>query len=427
MEQLPKVMIGHIIREMGNVAINTEKIAECYTKAFDTFLNGKPDGLCLSEYLHNVHLVTGIPIRSLKLNVQELAQSLLHIPRQIIMEIPRGASLLNPIYPVAPGIYWVPKGKTLSIVAAGNNPLTNKSWLEALAAGYKVILKPSQKEPFTPYRLMLSLLEAGLPEDYLTFIPGGHDIVDSLVEESDFTLLFGNAATVNRYRNNPKVIVRGPGYSKIYWDKQSETEKPGDADKISNLILDSIISDGGMKCFNTSGIIYEQSNRARMDRIYQNLLSQSCTGFYDEETNLPLITRERALTLSNYLCEFIKEHGLSRVTDGDDCYFIELGDNLCAMRPAILEAPVAGQMLSRFELPFPAFWAHSVQHEPDFALLRNSLTLTLLTDNETLKYKALCDGSIKKVITCRSMPAETIMVPHEGYLLSQLFEAKAFM
>ena len=72
-------------------------------------------------------------------------------------------------------------------------------WPQAVALGYRVIIKPSEREPFTAQRLVASLRLAGL-YDYVAFIPCAHKSVETLVEASDLSLIYGSEATVERYK-----------------------------------------------------------------------------------------------------------------------------------------------------------------------------------------------------------------------------------
>lgn len=424
MELMPKVMIGPIIKEIRNHhPLSLVKISQYFKKAYDIFLNEEPDGLSLNSYIENVHKVTGIPFKSVKNSIKELANNLLSLPELILSEIPKGASFIEYDNLHSVGVFWTPKGKILSIIAAGNNPLTHKAWLEALASGYKIVVKPSQKEPFTPYRLILSLLKAGLPEDYVLFIPGNHDVVESIISESDFSLVYGNESSVNQYKNNEKVITRGPGYSKIYWDTMFEENYNN---QIKEMIIDSVLSDGGMKCFNTSGIVYKKSNQLHMESIFETILSKTCKGFLDDETDLPLFTKDSAVSISKYLESILSNKDIIRVDNGNKEFFIDFGNGVCAMKPLIIKVKNFTDLLLKFELPFPAFWAYEFEGAIDFSILKNSLTLTIFSDNMSIKESALHDSTIKKVITKPSCPSKSdIMIPHEGYLLSKLFDVKA--
>jgi hypothetical protein len=76
-------------------------------------------------------------------------------------------------------------------------------------------VRPSDDDPFTPYRLVTALLEAGLPEDAVAFVPGGHDLVDAIVQACSLSVLFGGQPLADRYASNRSVRIHGPGRSKV--------------------------------------------------------------------------------------------------------------------------------------------------------------------------------------------------------------------
>lgn len=55
---------------------------------------------------------------------------------------------------------WTRRGSVFAVHAAGNHPGPHSLWLEALALGYRVAVRPSRREPFTPYRLVAALRAA---------------------------------------------------------------------------------------------------------------------------------------------------------------------------------------------------------------------------------------------------------------------------
>jgi len=81
------------------------------------------------------------------------------------------------IAPTGPGALALITREPMGVVGAivpWNYPMLMASWKlgPALAAGNSVVLKPSEKSPFTALRLAELALEAGLPEGVLNVVPG---------------------------------------------------------------------------------------------------------------------------------------------------------------------------------------------------------------------------------------------------------------
>ncbi|MBV8500482.1 MAG: aldehyde dehydrogenase [Paucibacter sp.] len=76
----------------------------------------------------------------------------------------------------------------IGAIVPWNYPMIMASWKigPALAAGNSVVLKPSEKSPFTALRLAELALEAGLPEGVFNVVPGyGHEAGEALALHMD--------------------------------------------------------------------------------------------------------------------------------------------------------------------------------------------------------------------------------------------------
>ncbi|MGA5042061.1 hypothetical protein ACPCA8_34285 [Streptomyces capoamus] len=67
----------------------------------------------------------------------------------------------------AEGAVWCRTGDVFAVHAAGNSPGVHAMWLEALALGYRVVVRPSQRDPRPPFRLVTALRGAGVPPTQL--------------------------------------------------------------------------------------------------------------------------------------------------------------------------------------------------------------------------------------------------------------------
>lgn len=76
----------------------------------------------------------------------------------------------------------------IGVIVPWNYPLIMAAWKlgPALASGNSVVLKPSEKSPFTALRLAELAIEAGLPPGVLNVVPGyGHEAGEALALHSD--------------------------------------------------------------------------------------------------------------------------------------------------------------------------------------------------------------------------------------------------
>ena len=93
---------------------------------------------------------------------------------------PTGANALALITREAMGV--------IGVIVPWNYPMIMASWKlgPALAAGNSVVLKPSEKSPFTALRLAELAIEAGLPPGVFNVVPGfGHEAGEALAMHMD--------------------------------------------------------------------------------------------------------------------------------------------------------------------------------------------------------------------------------------------------
>lgn len=95
------------------------------------------------------------------------------------------------VAPTGPGALALVTREPLGVVGAivpWNYPMLMAAWKlgPALATGNSVVLKPSERSPFSALRLAELALDAGLPPGVLNVVPGyGHEAGNALVQHAD--------------------------------------------------------------------------------------------------------------------------------------------------------------------------------------------------------------------------------------------------
>jgi acyl-CoA reductase-like NAD-dependent aldehyde dehydrogenase len=95
-------------------------------------------------------------------------------------------------------------------------------------------------------------------------------------------LIFGDAATVEQYRNNPKFSVHGPGFSKILIGEDEIERWP----EFIDLMVASIAENGGRSCVNASAVIVPKFAAEIADALAQKLGPVAPTTPDDETARL---------------------------------------------------------------------------------------------------------------------------------------------
>jgi acyl-CoA reductase-like NAD-dependent aldehyde dehydrogenase len=291
-------------------------------------------------------------------------------------------------------------------------------WLCALAMKMPVVLRPSSDDLFTPYRLVTSFLEAGLPEDAVAFVPGGHDLVDAVVQSCSLAVLFGGQQLADRYASNRNVRIHGPGRSKVIVLADADFEET--VKLISRLVMD----DAGRGCINGSAVVVEGSAgklaaavAAALDRVpVQSPLA--------EGAQLGAVRPSEAAAY-NALIDSRLGTGARELTPGRERRVATV-DGASIMRPTVIEVASFEHPLFGMELPFPFVVFTSAPRQDLLRAARHSLAVVVAGADETLMLELLLEPTVDKVFEGGALSTEfDPREPHEGFLLDFLYQKKA--
>ena len=155
----------------------------------------------------------------------------------------------------------------LGLVLPSNSPGVHTLWMPAIPLQIGLVLKPGASEPWTPYRMYEAFAQAGIPREVISIYPGGHDCGPAVMECCSRAMLFGGAATVAQYHGNPKVQAHGPGFSKILFGDDTID----DWESYLDLMVNSVLLNGGRSCINCSGIWVPKHGEAIAEAIAKRM------------------------------------------------------------------------------------------------------------------------------------------------------------
>jgi acyl-CoA reductase-like NAD-dependent aldehyde dehydrogenase len=290
-------------------------------------------------------------------------------------------------------------------------------WLEALSLGYRVAVRPSRREPFTPHRLIFALRASGFGDDQVVLLPTDYAVADEILRQADLSMVYGGQEVIDKYATDPTVLPNGPGRSKILITADVDWRDYLD------MIVDSISYQGGVGCVNTTAVFVEGDPSPLAEAIAERLATIPSLPPDDEKAVLPVYSLQTAKTFEEYLLttaagttSHLGGHG---VVD-------ELGDGSAVLRPAVhrLDSPYATQV--NVELAFPCVWVAPWTRETGTSVFINTLVLTALTQDEQLLDDLLTDPTIKNLYlgnhpTYWMEPG----IPHDSYLGEFLMRSKA--
>ncbi len=386
--------------------------------AVDLFASGTVDGMAPETYRRIVSEISGSPISVVRNSTSAIVATGRSLRRIIEAAAPAGVAtdISDPAF-VGGSALWVPRGRTLAVHAAGNSPAIHAAWLPALALGLRIAVRPSRREPLTPYRLISALRQSGFSDDQVMLLATDYSGADEMLRAADLGLVYGGEDIVAKYGSDPRLSVQGPGRSKILI-----TDDVDWRDHLE-VIVSSVSAGGGANCMNASAILVEKDASALSEALAQRLASIPTLPPLDEAAALPVRRATVARGVEHHV--LARARG-SRVWLGEHGIASDLGDGSAALRPAVFELGSADDERLQLEFPFPCVWVVPWSRRDGVPPLRHSLALTVMTQDTELIETLLAEPSIAHVnVGAIHTGWSEPHLPHDDYLVSGFMRAKA--
>jgi hypothetical protein len=422
----PALIVHEVARKTSTAlrSLPIRALLDIFERAADIFASGRPDGLEPEAYVRNASLASGLPLSIVRKQTLDLFPPALRMmDRFLRVQIPCDLEVFDRHYYDAGGVRvgFAPRGRNVGFVMPGNHPSTHLMWVCALAMKVPVVLRPSNDDLFTPYRLVTAFLEAGLPEDAIAFVPGGHDLVDPIVQSCALSVLFGGQQLADRYASNRNVRIHGPGRSKIV------ALDGADFDETVRLICRLVMDDAGRGCINGSAVVVEGSAGRLAAAVAAALETVPIQSPLAEGAQLGAVSLAEAEAYSALIDSRLESGaGVIEHTPGRERRVATV-NGVRLMRPTVIEAASFEHPLFGMELPFPFVVFGSARSRQE--LLRaagNSLAVVVAGEDEGLAGDLLLEPTIDKVFGSGALSTEfDPREPHEGFLVDFLYQKKA--
>ncbi|GAB1688961.1 aldehyde dehydrogenase family protein [Krasilnikovia sp. M28-CT-15] len=414
----PKLLVARSMTALrGTPVLPAEQRAAALERAATMFVEDTIGGLTFAEYTHAVSRVSGVPVTTVRTAGRGIAHAARMATFAAYRARPDGAvgGWRDPATRSGRAV-WTRRGEVLAVLAAGNHPGPNELWLEALALGYRVAVRPSRREPFTPHRLVWALRAAGFGAEQVLLLPTDHDAADEVLDGADRSIVYGGDDVVRKYATDSRVLTQGPGRSKILVTADADWRRHLDT------IVDSIAHHGGVACLNTTAVLVEGDPGPLARALAERLGALPSLPPEHEDARLAVQHVDGARRLEKYLFQFTEG---TRAWTGGDGIVDELGDGSAVLRPAVHQLDRLDVRTIGVELPFPCVWVAPWTREDGVAALRNTLVLTALTGDDTL-FDALVDEPSISNVYRGDHPTYWIEpgVPHDGFLGEFLMKSK---
>jgi acyl-CoA reductase-like NAD-dependent aldehyde dehydrogenase len=322
-------------------------------------------------------------------------------------------------------VSYAPVARRFGAVLPANSPGVHALWLPAIALKIPVALKPGQREPWTPLRILEAFKKAGYPGEGFAFYPSGHDGASTILLRSDAGMMFGAGATVEPWRRRGRVEIHGPGYSKILLggDKSAEWENYLD------LMVTSIAGNSGRSCVNASSVRTASHGRELAQALAERLAPIMPRSRDDVQAELAAFSDPAiAIAIDAAIEQGLAQGGAEDITAGirGSKRLVEFEGGTYLL-PTVIHCDSTDHSLANQEYLFPFVSVVETNAEELLPSTGPSLVLSALTEEEALVRALLARSDIGR-LNIGPLPTTQIEwnQPHEGNLFEMLFEQRAF-
>lgn len=319
---------------------------------------------------------------------------------------------------------FFPRTQSLGAVLPNNSPGVHSLWIPAFPLRIPLVLKPGSAEPWTPYRIIQSLIKAGAPKEAFSFYPTDHGGASEILRNCGRSMLFGDSSTTGVWQNDPRVEIHGPGYSKIIIGEDCVDEW----EKYLDVMIASIADNGGRSCVNASAV-WAPAHADEIAEALAKRLAQFVPRAADDESAAlaPFVDPNVATRINAMIDQGLSEPGARDVTaayrDGER---LANWNNCSYLLPTIVRCePDHPLAMKEFLFPFA-----SVVHVDQNAIassLGPTLVATVITKDPNLIQTLVNSPHIDR-LNIGAMATNQVSwdQPHEGNLFDHLYSRRAF-
>jgi acyl-CoA reductase-like NAD-dependent aldehyde dehydrogenase len=412
-----------------------EQLIEMTKKAADLYLNANlPLGggtQSPAEFCRMQSATTGLPEHMCKANMSKNYFVLTHM-REVLEALTRGL----PFDILSKGYGTESRGVMLSyqanspvigLVLPSNSPGVHTLWMPVIPLQVGLVMKPGSSEPWTPYRMTEAFFQAGVPRESISLYPGKTDVGGAVMEHCQRSMIFGSQATIDKYAGNPRVQVHGPGFSKIIFGE----DEVDNWEQHIDLMVDSVVKNGGRGCINASAIWAPRHGREIADAIARRLGPIAPLPMTDPNAMLAAFTIPGvAESVNNQIDEGIRNSG-GAVTEVSEKY--RGGPRLIQhercdyLRPTVLHSTSPDPEISKAEYMYPFVVVVDCPQKDMIKRMGPTLVCSAITNDPKFSQELLDATNIDRLnIGAVRTIALNWLQPHEGNIIDFLYRNRAF-
>src|SRR5260370_32024383 len=205
------------------------------------------------DYVGQVSATTGLPHVLARRNMHKIPKMMAEMGA-VLAGLTRNLDLavLDRGFGTVDGqeLSFFPRGNSLGVVLPSNSPGVHSLWIPAFALKVPLVLKPGGAEPWTTYRIIQALIQAGAPSEAFCYYTADHAGGGEILRRCERGMVFGDVGSTKLWHGDSRIEVHGPGYSKIVIGRDAI----GDWRKYLDVMVASILENSGRSCINASGV-----------------------------------------------------------------------------------------------------------------------------------------------------------------------------
>jgi hypothetical protein len=449
--QVSQANPGMVVRDVNRMddgvleSFAVTELIEICRRAAGQFISGTlPLGdaqQSFENYVEQLSATTGMPVTYCRNNAQKIHRVLSEM-ETVVTGLTRGFDLAildrgfgtTPLSaPLSKGggkggsgtLSFFREGRVFGAVLPSNSPGVHGLWIPAFALKTPIVLKPGREEPWTPYRIIQALIAGGAPPEAFGFYPTDHAGAGELLRAVDRAMLFGDASTTGQWKNDSRIEIHGPGYSKVLLGDGSA----GEWEKYLDIMESSIAANGGRSCINASAVWTPKNGRTIAEALAGRLAKVEAMPVDDPRAAVaafanPAVAERMSAMIDAQLrvpgaVDLTQQiRGSPRLATIGRCAYLLPTIIWCEDR----EHPLANR---EFLFPYAAVVECPTSEMPQ--AIGPSLVVSAITEDQTF-IRALMSSRNVDRLNIGAIPTYQISwdQPHEGNLFEHLYRQRAF-
>ncbi len=379
------------------------------------------------DYVRQLSATTGMPHVLVRRNMKKIYGAMAEM-ESMIAGLTRGLDLkiLDDGFGTHEGhaVSFFPRTNSLGVILPSNSPGVHSLWIPAIAMKVALVLKPGSSEPWSPYRVAQAMIKAGIPKEAFGYYPTDHGGSGAILQNCGRGMFFGDSSSVGRYANDSRIELHGTGYSKVIIGEDCID----DWEKYLDVMVASIVENGGRSCINASGVWVPRHGKAIAEAIAARLAEVKPRDEEDPDAQIsPFASGDVAKRISAIVDSGLREAGATDETAKyRDSRLVEW-NGATYLLPTVVHCESHEHPLANREFLFPFASVVEVPQEQLLSVIGPSLVVTAITNDQDFIDRIVTSSHVDRL---NIGPIPTMHIswdqPHEGNLFEHLYARRAF-